>query len=249
VVANMRRDLGQDLGQDNGGEEIMQDDPLVMPPYEALDLGEVRERRPVLQDLNHFVVEAQEDGMQLADNDVFVVARVANERTGRLTRFGLVARDAAGVRIVVGAGQRIAKQHVDAVGPIEVGLIGGAAPIEAIEVEARRPEIDECLRIVLLLQTARGVKGQIVIDELAQVCVASADTAGRVRNRRPKRPSNILERGLRSAPRTWPWWCAWMATSAWVDTMTSPPLQVRRASQRIFQSYCELIPCTAEAPA
>ena len=73
------------------------------------------------------------------------------------------------------AGQWAAEQHPHPVVLVEVGLVVGAASVEAIEVEARRAEVHQRVGIVLLLQAARRVEREVVVDELAEVGEAGAD--------------------------------------------------------------------------
>src|SRR5579864_5309682 len=62
-----------------------------------------------------------------------------------------------------------------AVGAIQVRLIVRAAAVDAIQVKARRPVVDQSVGIVLALEAAGGVEGEIVVDELAEVGIPSAD--------------------------------------------------------------------------
>jgi hypothetical protein len=55
---------------------------------------------------------------------------------------------------------------------IQVGLIVRTAAVQIIEIEARCTEVRKRVRVVLLLKTAGGIERQVVIDELAEVCVA-----------------------------------------------------------------------------
>jgi len=86
-------------------------------------------------------VEAQHRRLQLRDDAVLVVARVADERAavrpaGNVVRLGVV-------RV---AGQTLAELHAVAV--VEVRLVGLAAPVQAVEVKARRAEVDEVLELL-----------------------------------------------------------------------------------------------------
>jgi uncharacterized protein (DUF58 family) len=56
-----------------------------------------------------------------------------------------------------------------------VGLVGGAAAIEIVEVERGRAAVGQCIRVVLPLQAARSIKGDIVINELAEVWVSGGN--------------------------------------------------------------------------
>ncbi len=63
------------------------------------------------------------------------------------------------------------EQRVAVVGPAVVlkRLIVGPAAVDAVEVEARRPEVDEPLWIIPALQLARRIERDVVIDKLSEV--------------------------------------------------------------------------------
>src|SRR6202011_4175578 len=58
---------------------------------------------------------------------------------------------------------------------IEVRLVIRSAAIDIVEIEPRRPEILQCIWVVLSLQAARGIEREIVIDELTEVGVDGRD--------------------------------------------------------------------------
>jgi hypothetical protein len=62
--------------------------------------------------------------------------------------------------------RRSPKTPGQAVGPVQVRLIAGAAAVNVVQIETRRPKVFERLGIVLPVQAADWVKRQIVIDEL-----------------------------------------------------------------------------------
>ena len=76
------------------------------------------------------------------------------------------------MRIGVGASrvQRLAEYEVL---PIfkQIGLIVRPAPIDIVEIEPGCAIIDESIGIVLLLKRTRRVECQVVIDELAEICI------------------------------------------------------------------------------
>ncbi len=64
---------------------------------------------------------------------------------------------------------------MQAVVAIEIGLIRRTAAVDVVEIERRRPEILERVRIVLALQAADRVERNVVVDELAEIRVSGAD--------------------------------------------------------------------------
>jgi hypothetical protein len=69
--------------------------------------------------------------------------------------------------------QRPAESELVAV--VHVGLVGRPAPVQGIEIQPRRPEIDEGVRVVLLHQARRRVERDVVIDELPEIGVAGGN--------------------------------------------------------------------------
>ena len=116
------------------------------------------------------VVEPQHQSLQLRDDAVLVVARIADERpTGR------AARQILGGRVDAPADRRAEQERRAVV--VHVGLVIRTAAIHVVEVEGRRPEIDQRVGVVLALEGAGRVEGQIMVDELAQVGVERRDAA------------------------------------------------------------------------
>src|SRR6266540_2788600 len=109
-----------------GGSE----DPYFRPCW-------VRAGQPVGQQ----VVEAQEDAVQLGDDAVLIVARIAKQC---LTR--RVARQIGGPRVGA-AGKRRAKLQVDAVRLVELGRVAWPAAIDRVEVEGGGTEVLQRIRI------------------------------------------------------------------------------------------------------
>ena len=76
------------------------------------------------------------------------------------------------------ARRRVLEQRpaeTELVADVHVRLVGGAAAVERIQVEPRRPEVDQRVGVVLLHQARRGIERDVVVDELAQVGVAGGD--------------------------------------------------------------------------
>ncbi len=143
-----------------------------MPAHDALRLLEqlvvVERRARSLQRIDDLVVKVQKHRLQLADDVVLVVARVADQRATvdvawELTlAFGLigVAPEQEAVALVV---------------LIQIRLVIGTAAVQGVQIEAWRAEIFRGIRIVLLLQGAIRIEGEIVIDELPEVGVSGWD--------------------------------------------------------------------------
>lgn len=116
--------------------------------------------------------------MHLCDQDVLVVARVTDQ--------GHVQRHAAGPQgrlPVVDAGQvaevvvPVDGEEAVPVGPlvVQVGLITGAAAVHRIQVESRGAEVVQRVGIVAAGEAGRRIEGDVVVEELPQVGVASWD--------------------------------------------------------------------------
>jgi hypothetical protein len=179
------QDVVHHLLADDPGQEVVHDDPLVVPPDQPLDLLEqvVPAQRAVGRDgLHDGVVEPQHRAVQLGDQDVLVVAGVADQRTAgedgpavalpRLVARQVRARPAAGLEADLLA-QPEAGQPGGLV--VHVGLVGGAAAVHGVEVEARRPEVVQGVGVVLPLEARDRVERDVVVDELAQVGVPRRD--------------------------------------------------------------------------
>ena len=88
--------------------------------------------------------------MQLRDHDVLVVARVADQRAALLVARQVMRLDVLVLRI--DADEQRDAAGAGAVGLVEERVVGWAGPIERVEVEARRSEVDERVGVVALLQ-------------------------------------------------------------------------------------------------
>jgi hypothetical protein len=165
VVATAGPEIVQHAGVDDPRQEIVQHDILVV---EADTLLHVLEGEAVIV-VDHAVVEAQHQPLQLRHDAVLVVAGIADQRAA------LETRQIAGVGHA-GTGQGFAEQEL-AAAVVHVGLIARTASVEIVQVERGRTEIDEAVRILLLGQQAHGIEGDVVIDELAEIGVERGNTA------------------------------------------------------------------------
>src|SRR5262252_8983650 len=111
--------------------------------------------------------------MQLRHNDILVVARITNQRARRRCT---ITREVDGMRIA-SAADRSAEQEALAIVLVEIRLIAGTSTVDAIQVEGRCAEIDQRVRIALLLEAALRTKRQVVVDELAEIGIQSRDPA------------------------------------------------------------------------
>ena len=108
---------------------------------------------------DHGVVEGEEAGVELRDDDVLVVPRVADER--HLLR---VPGQVELLRLVL-AEQEL--QRRARVVEVRRGLRPGE--VEAVEVEPRRAEVLQAVGVVLPPEARGRVEGDVVVDELAEV--------------------------------------------------------------------------------
>jgi hypothetical protein len=122
---------------------------------------------PLGDSIEDAVVELEERGLQLGDDQILVVARVADERT-----FVRVPLQVGPVDPLVPGGDFFAGLKVDAVFFVEVRLVGRAPAVEGIEVEARGAEVLEPVGVVLAGEAGDRVEGDVVVDELPKVGVA-----------------------------------------------------------------------------
>src|SRR6266568_1815367 len=166
---------------DDTGQEIVDYDPLVVPPDQLLGTLEyviwgcglepliVARANPV----NRPVVQTDEGGLQLADDLVLVVAWVSDD--------GAVVFGTWQIALVLGT-DRLALDELDAVVRvgaadralvlIQVRLVLGSATVEIIEVELGSPEVDQRIGVVLARQRRNWIEGNVVVDELTEVGVA-----------------------------------------------------------------------------
>ena len=151
------------------GQEVLDDDPLVMPHgrpprgVEALDLVDA----VLAQAVDEPVVRADQAVVQLGDEDVHVVARIAEQRRA--------LRVARHVAIAVEQLRGIARV-------IEEGRAHRPGAVEALEVGPRRAEVRDRRRVGVRADR-RAVGGDVVGDELPEERPAGrrdAVVAGRV---------------------------------------------------------------------
>jgi hypothetical protein len=142
-LAGRRQRLGGELVADDLRQEVADQDPLVVRRDDPAGL---REERRALQPrllagdvLDHVVVEADHRVVQLRDDDVLVVARVADDRPA--LRVALQVAPLQRVAVVVRRGvAALQEPHAPAlpVAPlVQVGTGAGSLSVEAVEVEAR----------------------------------------------------------------------------------------------------------------
>ena len=118
------------------------------------------------------IVKAQEQSLKLRDDDVFVVPGIPYERAPDL---GVIPRQVPRVRVAA-ASDRLSEQKCGSI-IVEVRLIVGTAAIDVIQIERGRAKVGQCVRVVLFGQTAHRIKGDVVIQELAEVGVESRNAA------------------------------------------------------------------------
>ena len=157
-------DIADDIIPDEPDQEVVDDGPLEVPSDRGPGLVEPLGGGLVGERVEHAVVILQEALGELGHDQVFVVPRIAEQRPpvrvpGQVVVPLRVATD----------------QEVDPVGVVEEGDIVGTPPVDRIEVEARRPEIGQCVRIVVALQLRRRVEREVVVHELPEIREAGGD--------------------------------------------------------------------------
>ncbi len=103
--------------------------------------------------------------MQLADDDVDIVARVADQGPPLLVAGQVDA-------LVHGIGVRADEELGGVVLVEQVGAVERPPAVDGVEVEAGRAVVDQGVGVVTPLEPGGGVEGQVVVDELAEVGVA-----------------------------------------------------------------------------
>ena len=157
-AAPLFEDLCDDALLGDALDEIVQHHPLIVPGHDLAglceDLADRRARRRQL--IAHLVVEFQHRQMRLCDQQVFIVAVIADQRK----TFGTARQ------IVAGGDGHIAERHADGLADqqfrtraLAVELAGIARvklpaairteAIDAIQIERRRAEILNCVGIGL----------------------------------------------------------------------------------------------------
>jgi hypothetical protein len=156
--------LAHRLGADRAGEEFVDHDPLVVPPHDPLRLFEARNAVRAASGLRRvdLVVELQHQQVKLRDDDVLVVARIADQRAPLGVPGQIVA-------------VRPQQELEGLVTVIKIGLLRGAEAVEAVELQDRRAEVARRARIDLLLQDRGRIEGEVMVDELTEEGVARPD--------------------------------------------------------------------------
>ncbi len=128
-------------------------------------------------------MESQKETLQLRNNRVFIIAGVADYRpglglAGGIGSLGPAAREILGdQRGAQGATTQVTAEKERPTVGVQIGLVVGAPAVDVVEVEARRSEIHQCVRIVLALQAAGGVERQVMVDELSEIRIRGRDPA------------------------------------------------------------------------
>ncbi|WBY16115.1 hypothetical protein PF049_10995 [Erythrobacteraceae bacterium WH01K] len=178
-----------------GGQEIEHDRVLVMPrgdlagfleQFRAAQLGML-----ALQSVDHVVVEPDHGELDLADDAVLVIARVADD-----------GAPVGGARQVVRrAFQQLRAAEIVIVVGVEIRLRLGPQAVHAIEVQRGRADIRNFLCIIHhLAEAGRRIQRDVVVEELAEEDHADRDGCGfllrAARIHRPARPADGRQAGL-----------------------------------------------------
>ena len=142
-------------------QELVDDQPVVVPRRQAPRLGEdaggVGDAARGADVVDRVVVEAQESAVHSRDDQVLVVARVADDG-GAVRAARQVLEEAAALDL-----------QLDVVdGVVELLLGDGPGAIHGVEVERRRAEVAGLLGIGRLRQPRAGVEGDVVVEELPE---------------------------------------------------------------------------------
>ena len=125
--------------------------------------------------INQFVMKLQHGRMELCHDHVLVITLVADERPFGSFVDGII--ESGQVPCLAGFfvfEQRAPKSKL--LPKIHPWLVSGPTAVQRIQVQPRSAEIDQRIRIVLLLQARRGVERDIVINELTEVRIAGGDS-------------------------------------------------------------------------
>jgi hypothetical protein len=141
-------------------QKVRQENPLIVVRHAALQALEVG----VSLVIRNKVVKGAKGAVQLADDDVLVVPLVPDQ--GRIVR----------PRMILQPGRKAVQRktppdlQAPAIGLVEIRLVRRAASVEVVEIEAGAAEIDiRCA--VVGRQSLRRIECEVVVDELAQICV------------------------------------------------------------------------------
>ena len=153
----------------------MDDDPLIVPGHEfprvrehtaTVAVSVVSPVSPVVAEhVDHAIVEFQDRHVQSGDHQVFVVARVGDDR--RAARGpGQILEEPSAFHLEFGPIARL----------IELRIFHGPASVDRIEIERRRARVGRSVGPRGHAEPRRCVEGHVVVEELAE-----ERDAGRVR--------------------------------------------------------------------
>ncbi len=172
----LEQQLGDDAALGDALDEVVQHHPLVVPADELRRLFEQLRRRRARRDvIDDLVVELEQREVGLRDDQVFVVAMIADERDAVAGALEIVrqVRDRAAGRI--GRGRAGADEKLRRILPEQEAVRPRAGAVEAVEIQSRRPEVLDHRRIFLLRAERAEIQRDVVVDELAEVGEARGD--------------------------------------------------------------------------
>src|SRR5262249_30446425 len=145
-------------------------DPLVMPAHQALSLCEMSRVDFALSGycVEHRIMEAEEQCVELRNDNVLVIALIADESPARACTVARQVRSLAALWKIVFIPP---KQQMRPVGLIEERLIVGPRTIERIEIKARRAKILQGIGIVEAIERGDRIECDVMVDELAEISV------------------------------------------------------------------------------
>ena len=148
-------------------QEVVDDDPLVVPAHDPLGglegvLAATLQARIRGDEVNHFVVELQHRQLPLADEGVLVVARITDQR-------GVLAVAGQIILVVVAPDEELLTAGALVV---QERVVDRATTVETVQVEAGGAEVRQRVWVVLPVQAGRGIERQVMVDELPEVRVS-----------------------------------------------------------------------------
>ena len=146
------------------GQELVDHDPLVMPAHQPLRLGEdlagIGQADLGLHIVDGGVVELEEGELQLRDDQVLVVAGIADDRA--------VLAVARHVELAGRPALLDQKGYAAAGLVVEMRAAAGPGAVDVVEREARGAEVRDLLRVDLPLEAGGRVEGHVVVEELPE---------------------------------------------------------------------------------
>src|ERR1700686_3246437 len=148
-------------------KKIVEKDILIVKPHQSLDLvkSQPRIRR------QGSVMKTVKQTLQLRNDGIFIVTRVANECAGRVCS---VPRQ---IRSVWVAPRNLVADQKCIFPVVHIRLVVRTTSVYVVEIERWRSEIRQSVRIILHLQATRRIERNVMIDELAQVRIERRNTA------------------------------------------------------------------------